>query len=297
MLRVMSTETEPLFELQSGILVPTPHAQGPWGDTLGGRMLAGLVAWGVERDHGDADYQPARLTVDMFRAAPLIPLQVTTTTVRRGHRVRVFDASVHDRQGLEVVRGTVVQLRKGAVPPGTVWAPPEWTPPDPESLPRLRPRKQGWWPFDLRYGERAAWVRELRPFVAEETPTPFLRAALAADVTNGFVNGGDQGLAYINADLTLYLARLPAGEWVGLEVTGHGSDAGVAFGTASMYDLDGRIGHVAVSGVADTRLLERHPGQSTPLQRRQDDSAPGERPLEQLGEQPGEGHDQGDDYR
>jgi hypothetical protein len=255
MLRVMSTETEPVFERRNGVVVPTWRARGPWGGILNGRNLSGLVAWAVERDHGDADYQPARLTVDMFRATPLVPLQVTTAVVRRGHRVRVIDASVRDEADLELARGSVVQLRKGEAPPGTVWAPPEWERPVPESLPGVRLMEESGLPWDMRRSGRATWIREVYPFVGEEALTPFVRAALAADAVNGSANGGDRGLGYINADLTLYLARLPEGEWVGLEATGHGSDAGVAFGTASVYDLQGRIGHVAMSAVADLRLL------------------------------------------
>ena len=38
---------------------------------------------------------------------------------------------------------------------------------------------------------------------------------MAADFTNPLANSGDQGLEFVNADYTLYLHRLPVGEWIG----------------------------------------------------------------------------------
>ena len=92
---------------------------------------------------------------------------------------------------------------------------------------------------------------------------PFLRAALASDVTNLLANSGDRGLGYINADLTLYLARPPVGEWIGCEATDHADAEGVAFGSSSLYDRDGRIGHVALCAVADRRLVTPGSARST----------------------------------
>jgi hypothetical protein len=224
---------------------------------LNGRNLAGLVAWATERDHADGDFQPARLTVDMFRAVPLEPITATTSVVRAGHRVKVIDVSL--RQGtLEVSRGSVVLLRRGESPPGSVSAAPVWDAPNPDSLPVL----EGGPPWETRpiggdgrsFG-RAAWVRERSAFMEGESHSPFLRAALASDVTNLLANSGDRGLGYINADVTLYLARSPMGEWIGCEATDHGDTAGVAFGSSSLYDRDGRIGHVALCAVADARLV------------------------------------------
>jgi hypothetical protein len=36
-----------------------------------------------------------------------------------------------------------------------------------------------------------------------------------------FANSGDQGLQFINADIILYLRRLPVDDWLGFEVPGH----------------------------------------------------------------------------
>ena len=63
----------------------------------------------------------------------------------------------------------------------------------------------------------------------------------------------DQGLGYINSDVTLYLHRLPSTEWVGFETTYHGADDGVAVGEARLYDVLGPIGLVSCVALSQRR--------------------------------------------
>ncbi|MFN0145035.1 MAG: thioesterase family protein, partial [Dehalococcoidia bacterium] len=101
--------------------------------------------------------------------------------------------------------------------------------------------------------QKNTWLRESRALVEGEPLTPFLRAAVAADFTNPFANSGDQGLQFVNADITLYLHRLPAGEWLGFQVVAHHASEGVAVGECVMYDVAGPIGRSTVCGVANVR--------------------------------------------
>ncbi len=57
-------------------------------------------------------------------------------------------------------------------------------------------------------------------------------------------------MQFINADLTVYLARYPVGEWVGLEVADQLTGAGAGLGQCGLYDRTGRIGHCELAGVA-----------------------------------------------
>lgn len=82
-----------------------------------------------------------------------------------------------------------------------------------------------------------------------------MRAALAADMANGQVNASPVGLAYINADVTMTIARLPEGEWVGLDARSRAAADGVSVGSVDLYDSKGRIGQVTLIGVADERNL------------------------------------------
>jgi Acyl-CoA thioesterase C-terminal domain len=63
-------------------------------------------------------------------------------------------------------------------------------------------------------GPRRLWMSEVRELVEGIALTPFVRVALAADFASPFANAGDQGLAFINSDVTLYLHRLPVTQWV-----------------------------------------------------------------------------------
>ena len=71
-----------------------------------------------------------------------------------------------------------------------------------------------------------------------------MRVAVAADFASPFANAGDQGLGYINSDVTLYLHRLPVKEWIGFEVVNHRATDGVAIGECWLYDERGPDRHI-----------------------------------------------------
>ena len=104
-------------------------------------------------------------------------------------------------------------------------------------------------PRAWRTGQKRVWLRENRELVGGTPLTPFMRAALSADFANPFANSGDRGL-YINSDATPYLHRLPADEWIVLEVVNHGATDGVAIGQVALYDRTGPIGTSSVCGPA-----------------------------------------------
>ena len=51
--------------------VPTRLARGPWGPSISGNYIGGLLGRTVEQEVDDVDLQPARLTVDLLRPAAL----------------------------------------------------------------------------------------------------------------------------------------------------------------------------------------------------------------------------------
>jgi hypothetical protein len=254
------SELEAAFVRDGDLLIPRPFTESGWTpNTLMGRYLAGLVAWSSEQ-HGDDDLQPARLTVDMFRPATMAPTTLKSTVVRDGRRIKVVDTAVLV-DGAVVCRGSTVFLRRSGEPRGATWLPPEWSVAEPDDL-ELTFARSGWqpeWdqrlitPWDSITVHRRTWLRETRPFVEGEPLTPLIRAALAADNASGQVNGGPLGMAYINADLTLTLARLPEGEWLGLDAISRAAADGVSVGTMDLYDNKGRIGQVTLIAVADER--------------------------------------------
>jgi hypothetical protein len=253
--------------------VPQPVARGPWGDTISGHTVGGLLAWAVEEACGDSLLRPCRLTVDLLRPAAMAPVCLETRISRRGKRIMVIDAELL-QGGTLVSRASSVFLRHGDRPDGDVWAAQSVTmPPIPD--PRSRHARQDpsfelWcygansesgelgdptvvWAQD--HTRKFAWVREKHPPVAGTVLTAFVRAALAADVTNGLTHWSTRGLSYINVDYTVALSRLPDGEFIGLASEDHQGADGIAAGAATLFDQHGPIGKSIAMALAQPNSL------------------------------------------
>ena len=98
-------------------------------------------------------------------------------------------------------------------------------------------------------------MSEVRDLVDGAPLTPFVRVAVAADFASPFANAGDQGLGYINSDVTLYLHRLPVKEWIGFEVVNHQASDGIAIGECFLYDENGAIGTSTVAALAQRKPM------------------------------------------
>lgn len=251
-------------QLGAGRYAISPISRGPWGEnSLHARVLAGLMGHELEQSWSHGGFHCARLTIDLYRLPTLAPAEITASPVRDGNRIRVIDLE-YIAQGTSFARATAVLLKQTDNPPGERWSPLDWDVPPPLGLPKpefpesprnwqpmWETRRITGWPAEL--GQRRAWLRETRPLVEGVELTPFVRAASAADWTNPFANMSTDGLQFINADITLYLHRYPAGEWIGFEVTSHHSEAGIAVGDCTMYDEQGAIGHSLVCAIANQR--------------------------------------------
>ncbi len=253
--------------------VPTPLARGPWGPSLSGNYIGGMLGRAAEHAVDDADLQPARLTVDLLRPVPLQPLQVHTSVVRDGRRLRLVDAFMTQNDVL-VARASALFLRRSEHAVDTVWT-------TPVSMPAV-PSEPGAWEHDLPMllqsygrdpvagspgvgvdewrhdGQKFAWVRETKLLVDDEPLSPFTRAAMAGDVTSSLTHWSATGLRYINADYTITLSRLPEGVYIGLASMTRYGHAGVATGVATLFDESGPIGSGTATALAN-------PGFTAPL--------------------------------
>lgn len=253
---------EPFFRKDGERFLPTRAGIGPWtADSLHGRVIVGLLGAEIECRHGSNDYMPARLTVDMYRLPDLSPVEVVTRVIKDGYRIKVIDAEFISG-GVSAGRATCQLLRRTENPGGNVWRPNPWVAPAPADIPPLEASRSpmgGMWktrPISGAFGtvgERKLWMAEVRELVEGETLTPFARVAVAADFASPFANAGDQGLGYINTDVTVYLHRLPVTEWVGFEVFNHGATDGVAIGECLLHDEQGPIGSASCTALAQKR--------------------------------------------
>ncbi|HUZ13012.1 MAG TPA: acyl-CoA thioesterase domain-containing protein [Caulobacteraceae bacterium] len=257
-------QNQAFFRREGELYAPNPVSRGPWSPTsLHGRVVAGLLAAEIERRHGGAEFTPARFTVDLYRLPDFTAAEVAVRPVRESHRLRVIDAE-YSCGGVSFARATCQLLRRSQNPPGNVWRPPDWDAPPPSQIePPTEPRAAmgGMWatrPISGGFGtvgSKQLWMSEVRDLVQGEPLTPFARAALAADFASPFANSGDAGLGWINSDISLYLHRLPATEWIGFEVVNHQASDGVAIGECWLHDEAGPIGSASVAALAQRREM------------------------------------------
>jgi hypothetical protein len=252
---------ESVFVRDGDLIVPTDLARGPWTpDAQHGGAPAALLARAVERFDGGEAMVVVRVTVELVRPVPIAPLRVVTRLARPGKKVQLVEASlVVAETGAEVARAVGLRLRRGHVPlpEGSVATS---APPAPATgVVSLPP-----WAGQIRYegfhsgavemrfvrgsfaepGAATAWIRLRVPLVAGEPTSPLARVAAAADFGNGisWVLSRREGYRFINPDLTIYLQRHPAGEWIALEATTSPDPLGVGLAESRLYDERGPIG-------------------------------------------------------
>ncbi len=256
-------DAEPFFELDAaGRYLPTPKCRGPWDpNSLHGRVIVGLLAYGVEREYADPALLPARLTVDMYRLPDFSPVQLITKVIRDGYRIKVIDVEMFSGEQ-SVGRASCQLLRRTENAPTKVWQPPNWSVPGPDEVAvpegaglgmggmwAMRPIQGGFG----SPGQKRVWISELRSLVRDVPLSPWMRVALAADFASPLANSGEGGLGYINTDVSLYLHRLPEAAWIGMETVNHQATDGVAIAECYLYDQQGLIGSSSVAALAQRR--------------------------------------------
>ncbi len=255
-----------VFHPDADRFVPTELARGPWDvNAQHGGAPTALLARAIERFEPGPATHIARLTVELLRPVPLVPLEISVRMVRPGRKFQVVEASL-SADGDEVVRASAVRLREtplelpdSAFPSAA--APPQHDMPPPEDLDERpinfgdamewRATRLGWQDWG---GPASCWFRLVRPIVAGEEPSPLMRVAAAADYGNGISSSLDyQVWLFINPDLTIYLHRLPEGEWVCLDSITWPGTGGVGVAESALFDERGRIGRAVQSLLIDRR--------------------------------------------
>ena len=95
----------------------------------------------------------------------------------------------------------------------------------------------------LEPGPATAWARMRQPLVEGEEVEPLSRVLVVADSGSGISAALDFGKwIFINPDLSVYLHRLPRGEWVCLDARTTLEPNGVGLATSTLSDESGVIG-------------------------------------------------------
>ncbi|MDN5895720.1 MAG: thioesterase family protein [Nocardioides sp.] len=254
------------FKAVGDTLVPQNLAKSLWSeDQMHGVALSGALAHTAEQalaDLGREDLRPARLSVDMFRPARMLPCQLRSEVVREGPRIVLVDVTLL-QEDTAVARAGVAFLKPGANTDGVVWSANDRpTPPPVETAPVGEEPHVPFFESDAGWSQnfaehqsasrKATWQTGI-PVVDGEPATPFTAAASIADATSMVCNWGSLGVEYINTDITLTLSRLPDGLQVGLRSRDRVENDGIAVGTATVFDRTGPIGTSVVTALANAR--------------------------------------------
>ena len=240
----------------------TPRSAGPWHPGLQhGGAPASLVVWAAERVPTAAPMRVTRLTVELLRPVPVALLAMKIATLRERRKIQLVEVRLlHD--GREVVRGTVLKLRTAETPlPRGRILPPLAAPP-PAGLPATSGEFNFGFSagFELRrvtergkLGPAQVWFRQHAPLVEGEELTPAMRAAAVGDYSNGIATELPwSDWTFINADLTVSLAREPEGEWILSDAESWVAEDGTGLAITRLADERGTFGRAVQS-----LLLER----------------------------------------
>jgi hypothetical protein len=258
----MSEPLPPAFFLTDGDgYVATTLCRGPWDDgSCHGGPVAALVGREVERFDPDPDLLTVRLTIELVKPVPIGPLTLTTTLLRPGKRVRMVGVVV-TAGDVEVVRATALRIRRVADDAPLVrpvserhFLSPEDAVPVGAFFPRDRVgitdavemRAAAGSAVDL--GPATYWFRLTAPLVDDDPVTPRDTALVAADFGNGISSVVPIAThVFINPDLTVYLHRLPEGEWVANDARTWMEPSGISVAEATLHDSAGPVGRATQS--------------------------------------------------
>ena len=252
----MATRPAHFISDPDGAFHPTENARSRWGaDMLNGPAVVGLAAFHLEQRFGVPGFLPARLTVDLFKAAKRVPTILQSRLVRDGHRVRNAECDVLQGDAI-VARATLVQYRQSEPPPGEeLVGQASFTPP-PETEAHafmIGSDDVGWSPGgDVHQNtSRKRVYHSPIDVVAGHAITPFVRTVIVAEATSLVSNMGTKGIGYINGDLTVALCRLPRSESIGVEGDSHWVSDGISVGAGTLYDDEGPFGTGLVTAIAN----------------------------------------------
>jgi hypothetical protein len=250
----------------------TPLASAGWYDEgQHGGALAALIVGHVEKIPTLTRMEISRVTLELFRVVPLVPLTIEATVVREGKKIQVIKAEVTSESGQLLAMSVVQRLRITDRPtPDQTQTNLELPPPDEVSV---RAHAEPWGAdssgntmfhrdaieFREIYGgyntpgPGAIWLRMRKQIISGDDPSPAQRAVVVADFCNGVSRELNDTWLFMNPDLTVHLGRYPAGEWVALETVSHYSSLGRGVAAGTIWDATGWVGRAAQTLFLDVR--------------------------------------------
>jgi hypothetical protein len=254
-----------IYRVDGNRAVTSPDAAGPWDIRMQhGSAPAALAVWAAEAIPTAVPMRIARVSVDLMRPVPVAPLTVQTEVLREGRKIQLCAVRLF-AEDILVVGATVLKIKMQALtlPPDVADRPVELPGPDQSNA---EPPDFSSSPFVTGISVRAArgkfgvpgpgaiWYRVDRPLVEGFAVSQAMRAVVAADFCNGTSAALDfRQWTFINADLTVSLARQPIGDWILLDAESWIGPDGAGLAMAGLADIGGYFGRVIQSLVIEKR--------------------------------------------
>jgi Acyl-CoA thioesterase C-terminal domain/Acyl-CoA thioesterase N-terminal domain len=254
-----------IYRFDGGRVLVSPNAAGPWDPSMQhGSAPAALVVWAAENIPTAVPMRVARVTIDLMRPVPLAPLTLKTEVKREGRKIQLCAITLL-ADDVVVVTASVLKIKTQALvlAPDIAERPVELPGPD---VSQPEPADFSSSPFVKGMSLRAArgrfgvpgpgaiWFRVERPLIEGFAVSQAMRAVIAADFCNGTGPSLDfRQWIFINADLTVNMAREPVGEWILLDGCSWIGPDGAGLAMARLADERGTFGRAAQSLVIEKR--------------------------------------------
>jgi len=243
----------------------TELTRGPWDPGLQhAGPPAALLGRAVEGHDDRPGLRVARITFEISRPVPIAELAVATRTLRGGRSLELVEATLLSGD-TELMRATALRIRTAdlGLPAGLTPGPRLPDPPAGRVEPFFPTGQEVGYHTAMEFrfvagsflapGPATVWMRMGHPLLPGEPPSPLCRVLIAADSGNGVSAALDfRTWRFINPDLTVYLLRYPAGEWVALEASTTAAD-GIGLADTTLHDEQGPIGRSAQALFVDRR--------------------------------------------
>jgi len=255
-----------IYKMNGRRVLTSPRAGGPWDPRAQhGSAPASLVAWIAESIPAPVPMHVARLTIDLMRPVPVAPLTFESEIIREGKKIQLCMIRLF-AEGVEVVRANVLKIRYQAADIPNEAVTPALDVPGPDQCPddtidRFGNSFLGTMSLRSAFGrfiERgpaAIWFRANLPLIEGEPLSPLLRAVIASDFCNGVSPTLDfDKWTFINADVSISLARQPVGDWILVNAESFSGPEGAGLSMARLGDARGYFGRVIQTLVVEPRL-------------------------------------------
>jgi len=256
---------EAIYRVDGNRVEVSQNAAGPWDPRMQhGSAPAGLAVWAAEAIPTTVQMRIARVTVDLMRPVPLQPLTLEREVLRQGRKIQLCAIRLL-ADGVLVAETSVLKIKSQALAlPGDILDLPVELPPPERSREETAlfsssafiggmSVRSARGKFGVK-GPGAIWYRLDRPLIEGAGVSQAMRAVIAADFCNGTSAALDfREWIFINADLTVSMAREPVDEWILLDADCWIGPDGAGLAMARLADKRGYFGRAVQTLVVEKR--------------------------------------------